>query len=317
MEARSVTTKTTATVVTACGKRKSREPSPALLARGLAMGDAASVAAQWAVRLQEAPERVPARELYQGRAFREAEIAAAPRGSPMYVLSAGLGLIPVDVEIPSYSLTVAEGADNILRRLSGTSDSCASAWWSELSRVPGCRSFGDLAATSSGPVLIAAGSSYLAMIAQDLGSLSPSTRQRLRIFTASPQHSVPSSLRDFVMPYDQRLEALPDRSGTMSDFAQRALRHFAEVILPMDPGGTHEVHAATVSAALEGKEAPVRKRGRTMSDEEIKGIIQANWARTGGKSAATLRLLRDSLGVGCEQCRFKRLFAEARADVTA
>jgi hypothetical protein len=166
-------------------------------------------------------------------------------------------------------------------------------------------------------VLIAAGSSYLSMIAPELGALEERQRGRLRLFTAASRQAIPSLLEPIAMPYDRRLEALPGRSGTLSDFAQRALRHFSENILLRSPGGSAQEHALAVLAVLERMEAPVRRRGRTMSDPQIIALICENWNTTGGKSAATLRLLRDSFSVACEQSRFKKLFGIARSEVTA
>lgn len=64
-----------------------------------------------------ANERIPAGKLYQGRAFREAELAARALSAEIYILSAGLGLVSQLDDVPAYSLTVANGADNILARL--------------------------------------------------------------------------------------------------------------------------------------------------------------------------------------------------------
>jgi hypothetical protein len=233
------------------------------------------------------------------------------------VISAGLGLIPVELEIPAYSLTVAAGPDNILSRLTAAEAAGPAAWWRELRLACGCALFEDLLAASSGPVLIAAGSSYISMIAPELGALQDRDLGRVRLFTAARRNAIPAFLEPLVMPYDRRLEALPGRSGTLSDFGQRALRHFSERILPRSPRASASEHALAVRAALDGVEAPPRRRGRTMSDPEIIALICENWKRTAGTSAASLRLLRDSYSVACEQKRFKKLFAAARLEMTS
>jgi hypothetical protein len=308
-----VTAKTAAIVVTSCGKRKSLEPSVSLRAAALSPGDPASVARRWTARLASAPSRIPARELYQGRAFREAELAAGPLAARLYVLSAGLGLIAADHEIPPYSMTVASGADNVLALFEAPGAGPAH-WWRELTMAARSHSFAELAQGTSGLLLVAAPATYLEMIAADLETLEGKSQERLRLFTAASSAAVPAFLRPFVMPYDRRLEALPGRSGTLSDFAQRALRHFADEVLDGDPCGTAEAHSAAVLAALAGAEAPQRRRGKSMSDAEIVALICENWERTNGKSAAMLRLFRDSFGVACEQKRFKKLFSIARAE---
>jgi hypothetical protein len=306
--------KTAAIVITSCGKRKSLPSAKELCAETLPPSDPASIAASWAERLAVAKNRIPARKLYQGRAFREAELAAEPIGARVYIISAGLGLIPAELEIPAYSLTVANGADNILARIEPSKAATSALWWRELKLAIGGASFDDLMRASPGLVLLAGGASYLTMIADDLARLAPSDRDRLRIFSAAPRAALPGPIGGALMPYDRRLEALPGRSGTLADFAQRALRHFAETILPESRGGTSAEHAAAVQAALDGVEAPERRRGTSKSDHEIVAIIRANWAQAGGKSAAMLRLLRDSFRIACEQKRFKKLFAAAQAE---
>ena len=310
-----MTGETAAIIITSCGKRKSLAPSASLRAAALRPGDTASVARQWVEQVAHEKVRVPARSLYRGRGFREAETAASPLSAKMYVLSAGMGLIPVDVEIPSYALTVAEGTDNILSKLRPEKEACPGSWWRELSKVADSVSFDALIGGGKGPVLLAAGSAYLAMIGHELEALEPSRRSRIRLFTAAQRQLIPLSLQPLLMPYDRRLEALPGRSGTMSDFAQRALRHFAETILAREPLGNANSHSAAVQCALAGAKAPVRRRGTSMSDDEIVALISANWNAMGGKSAAMLRLLRDSFRVACEQKRFKKLFAVARLEL--
>jgi hypothetical protein len=262
-----------------------------------------------------APRRIPARELYQGRAFREAELAARPLAAKLYVLSAGLGLIHADREVPPYSLTVANGVDNILDRLADAG-AAPSHWWRELSIAAGSHSFAELLQGSPGLLLVAAPTTYLAMVGSDLETLGRSDQERLRLFTAAPRSAVRPSLHPFVMPYDRRLEALPGRAGTLSDFAQRALRHFTDEILAADPGGDARVHAEAVLKALGGAQPPPRRRGRSMSDADIVALIFKSWERMHGKSAAMLRLFRDDYCVACEQKRFKKLFASARVEMT-
>jgi hypothetical protein len=282
----------------------------------LPAGAPGAVARIWAGRVAAARTRIPAWQLYQGRAFREAKLAAQPIAAEVYIISAGLGLVRADDSIPAYSLTVASGPDNILARIETSHPTLSSIWWRELTAASQSPSFEGLLAGSSGFVLLAAGRSYLSMISADLASLGASDRQRLRLFTAAPRDSIPHELQCMAMPYDGRLEALPGRAGTVSDFAQRALHHFVDVILPVSPQGSAAAHAAAVRAAFKGVQPPVRKHGKSVSDDEITRLIRANWNRANGKSAAMLRLLRDSLRIACEQNRFKRLFAAARAELT-
>lgn len=310
-----MTTETASIVVTSCSKRKTIPPPTELQAARLERGNLSSLARRWASEVGQAKSRLPAAKLYSGRAFREAERAAAPISARVYVLSAGLGLIPVDLEVPSYSLTVANGVDNILARLEGPEDRSPGNWWRELLSALGSRGFEALLDETPGLVLLACGGAYLAMIEDELRELPEAKLDRLRLFSATPEAAVAERLRPFLMAYDRRLEVLPRRSGTLADFAQRALRHFAEVILPGAPKAGAADHRAAVIAALDGVEAPAKRRGKSLGDDEIIALIVDHWQACSGRSSTMLRRLRDDLGVACEQNRFKSLFAGARAEL--
>jgi hypothetical protein len=155
------------------------------------------------------------------------------------------------------------------------------------------------------------------MIAPELASLDPSLRNRLRIFTGSAKAPLPSILGEFVMPYDGRLNGIAGRAGTVSDFAQRALRHFAEVVLAGKGDASASDHRQAVLASLDGLEAPVQCRGRAATDSEITNLLRANWGQGGASSGHLLRHLRSSLGIACEQKRFARLLAAVRQEVAA
>ena len=102
-------------------------------------------------------------------------------------------------------------------------------------------------------MLLALPSTYLGMVEEDLLALPDETLGRLRLFGLGIGTRVNPKLRALVMPYDARLDdrRSPIR-GTRSDFASRALRHFAEVVLAQAPHGSADEHRARVEAALSG-----------------------------------------------------------------
>jgi hypothetical protein len=114
------------------------------------------------------------------------------------------------------------------------------------------------------------------------------------------------------MPYDARLDGLmsPLR-GTVSDFAQRALRDFVCTVLPDQSNGTAEAHRRAVTIRLAGWPAPVRSRGLASTDAELLAAMRRHWTLAGGSSTRMLQLLRSRCGLACEQRRFRRLFADA------
>ena len=298
----------TATVITICSNRKRRLPAAGMSASLLEAGTAEAVAADWARRLAKAPRSLMARELYIGRGFREAEAASEAQGGPFLVVSAGLGLVSADATVPAYGLTLlASHEDGILGKI----EADASAWWRALSATS---PFHGANIPDRGLILAALSAPYLDMVAEDWAAWPSDRFARLRIFSKTRPRGAATKLAPAWMPYDDRLDAIgPAHAGTQSDFAQRALRHFATTL--QVTSGDAAAHAATVRAALEGlapRELPARKR---MDDDSLMALIAAEWDAVDGRSGAMLRRLRDDLHIACEQSRLKDLFqrvADAR-----
>jgi hypothetical protein len=120
-----------AVVVTSCTNRKRLSPGPGLRARELATGALEDVVQDWLSRLDAAEARVPACRLYCGRAFAESVWTARAIGAPLFIVSAGLGIVAQATQVPSYSLTVApHSSDGILERAQPAS---VSDWWRQIS----------------------------------------------------------------------------------------------------------------------------------------------------------------------------------------
>lgn len=309
-----------AIVLTACTNRKRRPVDRRLTAGNLPVGSMSEVAADWCSRIKSADGRIAANQLYCGRTFVEAGLAAERCGAPLFVVSAGVGAIEADAEIPSYSLTVSNGGtDNVLSRMKERSAS-ARDWWQFVSRdSPFTLSLEAVCRRRlSGPILAALPAPYLLMIEADLVCLPENVRARLRIFARGAETFVDERLRPCVMPYDGRLDgvASPLR-GTQGDFAQRAARHFAEVVLSSGDGGSAEKDRIAVEKALAPLTAPTAIVRRRVTNEEVRGFMRNQWEQAGGHAARMLRVLRDDLRVACEQKRFQGLFREVKAEKEA
>lgn len=298
-----------------CTDRKRGQPSEQLRARSLEPGSAREVADEWCKRVASANQKQPHKEVYCGRAYREAATAAKELSAELAVISAGLGVVRADRKIPSYSLTVAPGSeDTVLNKI--TCDGARpDAWWSALKgkHDEGTGVQDILRSEPSTLALIGLTASYAHLISDDLMDLSGAEARRVRIFGAGIAEHLPAHLAAAVMPYDARLNG-PDSPipGTMSDFASRALHHFAWCLRD---GVVSAAHAEDDRQKLLRQMAdwrtpntPVRER---MTDEEIVRFILEHWEETGGRSGASLRFLRDS-GHACEQSRFRDLFRTAR-----
>lgn len=269
------------------------------------------LAQSWRRALREAHAETPVRDLYRGRSTIDTAWVADAHGTSWYVVSAGLGLVRSDHVVPAYECTVSSGSD-LCRRLS-VLDCSTAEWWNAVTH-------GDPAPLSrviaGALTLLALPSSYLRMVHDDLAQVSRSRANSLRIFTSTAGAlCVPDHLRECVMPYDERLESVSGFAGTRSDFAQRALRHFVEV-LQATPMPLKEAREA-VSGSLAHRRRRPSRIGQRMTDDQLRQVLTSQWTRHSGRSTKLLRYLRDEAGISCEQKRFRRLWQELSAKVQA
>ena len=293
-----------AAVITICTHRKRAAPSSAGTAVSLPIGAQEAVQSAWVERLRALPANTEASKLYAGRGFGLATQSAELVKSKLYILSAGLGLVPSDRKVPAYGLTVSGGhAESIAARVTGGLD--ISAWFSALRSGPYSDQWADALGRGSGRVLVALTRPYAAMVGESLSALEPQVLARLRIFGASLGNALPERLHPALAPYDDRLDAV--FPGTRADFAQRAMLHFARHIVHAHDAQDRDSDYAAVDAALDGIPAPARLRRPRRTDEEILHLISARLRSQPG-IARILRALRDEEGIACEQSRFGRLY---------
>jgi hypothetical protein len=298
---------TVATVIAPCSSRKTLESPPQACAVSLAVSSQSTLETAWLARVKTFERVVAAQDLYSGRGAALARRAAHKASASLYIVSAGLGLVAGSESIPAYGMTVARrGDDSIPMRVTGRFD--PSAWWSAVCSGPISTTLERVLTQSQGHVtLLALTKPYAAMVGASLAALPAELATGLRIFGWRLQDDLPASLHRSVMNYDARLEAsLP---GTRNDFAQRALAHFVDVVLPMG-GADSETHRRQTEIALAGLVAPERvARPRASDDEILNWLGQA--AQAGGGVGCLLRRIRDQ-GTACEQARFARLHAQSR-----
>lgn len=271
--------------------------------------DLAGTVANWRVAVSQCRFRpqTPAGQLYTGRAIVEAKRASRSAKASLYFVSAGMGLVSAEEQIPAYDLTPAEakgGLADALRRHS----SSAAEWWSTLSNDGLSRL---ISGHADHLVLVALPATYLRMVALDLAHLRAADVDRLRIFTSvAGEREVPEVLRPSVMPYDDRLESVSGFPGTRGDFAQRALCHFVEELAGLSCS-VHEGRALVEEALRTHRQRTVPER-RRLDDSEVRALIASRWWSCAGRSALLLRALRDEEAVACEQSRFAQLWREVR-----
>ena len=302
-------------VITTCTNRKRKPVPETLRMAALPQADLFCLAENWSRRLVAERPRFRGIEIYGGRGFKEAVTASQILSAKLMVVSAGLGLIDGSTPVPPYACTVLLGArDSVSARVTGHFS--ATAWWAALNKTsPFSSALVDAAGNGDGLICAALSEAYIAMIAPELMALPASVLERLRLFTRAPLDRLPLPLRQFVMPYDDRLDG-PDSPyrGTRSDFAGRALHHFAEAIGVEADSRSAGEHAVAVAAALAEWRMPVQSARVRYDDATMLNLIRANWDAVAGSSSRLLRRFRDELGIACEQGRFAQLAKVVRSE---
>lgn len=302
-------------VITTCTNRKRKPVSDSLYVSTLPKGPVSDLVADWVSRLEAAPDLFSANDLYCGRSFQEAKLAANLLDARLMVVSAGLGLIAANARVPPYACTVLVNAsDSISARVAG--DYSAGDWWRALGTVsPWSRSLASVTAESDGLICAALSDAYIEMIADELCALPVSVLERLRLFTRAPVDRILPALRPYLMPYDDRLDG-PDSlvRGTRGDFAGRALRHFAEYVVSEGDDRSADEHGAAIASALSRWRMAVKFDRQRLDDNAVLTLIREHWEAERGSTSRLLRRLRDDLGVACEQKRFANLTRHVRSE---
>lgn len=297
-------------VITSCTNRKKKAGTVLTLEDAGTTDSLVELARSWHRQVQALcmSESQAALELYAGRSITEAKRAAAGLSAPLYIVSAGHGLLRADDMIPSYNVTTSPAPDNGLHQCLLRLGKSPADWWQALIHAVGKeRSLTEVAARSPGAImLLAVPSAYLGLLACELADLDEGDIARLRIITSPHGAStLLPRLQSAVLPYDERLEGLAPYAGTRSDFPQRALRHFVAVLKGQSfPLG---VARQRVREAMEALRKPILPDRQRKTDAEIVALLQQNWNRFNGSATALLRFLRDDALVACEQSRFRSL----------
>jgi len=294
-----------AAVLVNCTRRKTVRPSEEMRAVSLPICSQRDLETVWLDRVNKLAGVRPAGALYSSHGFRLAQRAARIARAPVYVVSAGLGLVAADCVIPSYGITIGgRGDDLVSARAAGGFD--PSDWWSAVSQgrfaTPLVQALSD---SPRRPVLVGLTRPYAVMLASALSELPEQDVARLRIIGLRLNELLPPHLQASTLPYDERLDAvLP---GTRSDFAQRAVLHFVTQGLSVFPHADATDHRDWVTATLADQKAPPRPKRARHSDQGIMTVVERHLHSTQG-IGRLLRVLREVEGIACEQARFARLY---------
>lgn len=285
------------TIVVTCTDRKSLPVSQGLRFRNVPPASPSERAREWRERLRLGAEPRPLASLYQGEQWKEslvlATVARAQGFNPRVVVaSAGLGLVALESEAPSYSATFSLGKpDAVADSMDG-----AATWWDQLA----CPQQGLNLASLRGRVLLVLSRNYAVAMERDLARLGATDADAALVGGAT---EIPGITR---VPSDASLRR--KLGGTLGSLNQRMANHFLQ--LSYGPAGwLSEDHLRRWNSwASKGRHKEVFDRQRA-NDSEIRAWIQAMVADEPISATRALREYRWQ-GNACEQSRFGRLYRE-------
>ncbi|MCB1129540.1 MAG: hypothetical protein KDN05_00325 [Verrucomicrobiae bacterium] len=225
--------------------------------------------------------------------------------SDLWVVSAGLGLLPANQNITNYSATFANNdPDSVAPDRVGKS-----AWWNMLAdwrrESGGIGSISDLAIShQNSKFLIALSFPYLSVLKNDLTNA--------RSFLTSPENFLIISsgtkripeLGDSILPIDAKFENLV--GGARATLNARMLRYILENFTTRNL--TTKRVSKSLNAIAAELAAPRTFKRTSLSDKEVIAFIRKTEKSVSRPSASSLlRRLRDE-GSACEQKRFHRIF---------
>lgn len=305
-------------VITQCTNRKRAHSGKAINGSQVLSEAISDPVKAWVKSIGRRNYLIEAKDLYCGRGFSEfLDALSLLKGYQGYIVSAGMGLIPMNKPIPNYDLSVSKSAGNSVVKLTEHS---SQEWWRRLNEQLNSdpTPLSTLTKNTKGLVLLALSSGYIQLVSEDLSQLNAEELSRVRLMGPLSLDKEHKWLSTVLMPYRHNLDG-PDSPlpGTKADFSQRALRHFVSFILPNAPDGSLMAHKEAVASAMKAMVPPPDFTGRRrLTDDEVCELVIENWKDCQGKSASALRLLRDR-GFACEQSRFSRLFKIAKQEVMA
>jgi hypothetical protein len=299
------------------GRKRSSVASP-IGATNLPKSSITDLARAWNKLVNSAPAEVSAKQLYCGRGFQTARKASDFLKAEHWIVSAGLGLIRAEKKVPAYDLTIGgDSPANVASRIKGNKFS-APAWWDAINA--GKKKYRSISAlVINNPrhkIIISISRPYLEMILEDISSLDKKHWRRIRLIGPNISHADTDFLRAVLLPYDEQLDG-PESPipGTKGDFAQRAAQHFAIRVWPDSQNGSIELHSVKVRELLKAMGTPKKPKNEKKTDIEVAKLISSNWAKSKGSSSRMLRILRDDLGVACEQSRFRDIFNQLKKQI--
>jgi hypothetical protein len=292
-------------VVTSCTDRKLAPVHASVRLRELREQGLKNRVRYWTGRLEGAPApRVTVRSLYGGEHWTEflKLVDSPPSGYSItaWVISAGLGLVPIDASVPAYDATFSRQSPDAVRPTGVTWSE--SDWWSALSDWTGLsdgpRRLSDLAGA---PVLLAASDNYLRAVQDDLeGLIDAPSPSPVTVFSSR----APAYLahRPEFVTYDSRLQELFGGSKVALN-----VRTMSFALAQAQGCSTLDLRAV-VEQAMSNLGEPAYPLREAAQDDELRVFIRSAIAASPKvRPTPLLRRWREQ-NRACEQGRFRELF---------
>jgi len=297
-------------VFTSCSSTKKILAPASLRASGVRARTLGGFARDWAARVEAAPVRHAASEIYAGNAVVAAQAAADRLSAPLHFVSAGMSVVGPRARIPSYDLTVASGGDAPYPIATGAAR--PREWWAALNSALGRRTpLANVVRQHDSLVLVALPDSYLQMVQDELLTLSAKQLAKLRLIATSNARIAPE-LQGQTIRFDQRFQtAAGAPRGAQASFVQRALLHLAGLLLDNPTKRTVGAQRALVDQSLQASTLARRRNGVRLSDSEVLRWLGEQDPRSSQSRTALLKAFRGQ-GLACEQKKFFALIDSTR-----
>jgi hypothetical protein len=300
-------------IITNCSKSKKQKVQQDLMALNLKEGLIDQVSNEWSEKVKGSiHETLPARDQYVGRSFKEVKKIEKIQNINWHIISAGLGLISSEKEIPSYDLTITNGSSNsIVQKLncnSGISD-----WWKKINEkfnhgsFPIAKLINEYKDTL---FLFALTKSYFNLISSEFSQIKDNSK--IRLFGFRDSNNLDLSVKKYFLPYDPSKFDGPDseNNGIKNDYPRRVMRHYVEHILCQLRGPNFEQESKLVEEYLSNKTPQKILNNKKYTDDYIIEKIKDYKKEDYPTHRILLKHFRHDLNIACEDSRFKALFHE-------
>jgi hypothetical protein len=260
--------------------------------------DLSSLSNEWLTCVNQSSPKGIAKGMYNGGGFKK--LVKTLDSKSLFIISAGLGLIGSNDNIPSYECTVTSGKDgSIGNHLNRNLD--IKQWWEFLKKSKYSRGSIFENIKNYNLVLLSLTSDYLTMISDDLKNID----KNFYIFTGNKELAIGLGFESNLMPYNEVFDG-PNGTlrGTNRDFAQRT---HADFIKRLNKYNSFDEAYESVEFDMQTWTPPTKHNNVKKTDEEILSLIKTNENKF-SKVTDLLRYFRFELKVACEEKRFKSLY---------